>query len=78
MTDIPQCDFHIHTKYLGCANGTMEVSSIGGGSQWAVDFDITVSLLLVGGKLEGVIKDQTTAQFMQEKSFNDRWLVTQA
>ena len=23
-----QCDFHIHTKYLGCANGTMEVPAI--------------------------------------------------
>lgn len=22
------CDFHIHTKYLGCANGTMEVPAI--------------------------------------------------
>ncbi|MFH1970421.1 MAG: PHP domain-containing protein [Verrucomicrobiota bacterium] len=28
MTDIPRCDFHIHTKYLGCANGTMEVPAI--------------------------------------------------
>jgi histidinol phosphatase-like PHP family hydrolase len=28
MTDIPRCDFHIHTKYLGCANGTMEIPAI--------------------------------------------------
>ena len=28
MTDIPKRDFHIHTKYLGCANGTMEVHDI--------------------------------------------------
>lgn len=28
MTNIPQCDFHIHTKYLGCANGTMEIHAI--------------------------------------------------
>ena len=28
MTDVPRCDFHIHTKYLGCANGTMEVPAI--------------------------------------------------
>ena len=28
MTEIPRCDFHIHTKYLGCANGTMEVAAI--------------------------------------------------
>ncbi len=26
--NIPCCDYHIHTKYLGCANGTMEVSAI--------------------------------------------------
>lgn len=28
MTDIPRCDFHIHTKYLGCANATMEITAI--------------------------------------------------
>ena len=28
MTDVPRCDFHIHTKYLGCANKTMEVPAI--------------------------------------------------
>jgi len=28
MTDIPRCDFHMHTKYLGCANGTMEVPAM--------------------------------------------------
>ena len=28
MTDKVQCDFHIHTKYLGCANDTMEVPAI--------------------------------------------------
>jgi histidinol phosphatase-like PHP family hydrolase len=25
---VPKCDFHIHTKYLGCANETMEVQAI--------------------------------------------------
>ncbi len=25
---IPKCDFHIHTKYLGCANETMEIPAI--------------------------------------------------
>ena len=24
----PRCDFHIHTKYLGCANSTMEIPAI--------------------------------------------------
>ncbi len=28
MTNLPRCDFHIHTKYLGCANDTMEVAAI--------------------------------------------------
>ena len=27
-TNIPRYDFHIHTKYLGCGNATMEVSAI--------------------------------------------------
>ncbi len=26
--DIPHYDFHIHTKYLGCANATMEIDAI--------------------------------------------------
>jgi histidinol phosphatase-like PHP family hydrolase len=28
MVGIPHCDFHVHTKYLGCANETMEVAAI--------------------------------------------------
>jgi len=28
MTACPRCDFHIHTKYLKCANETMEVPAI--------------------------------------------------
>ena len=28
MTGIPPCDYHIHTRHLGCANGTMEVPAI--------------------------------------------------
>jgi histidinol phosphatase-like PHP family hydrolase len=28
MTSYPRCDFHIHTKYLKCANETMEVPAI--------------------------------------------------
>jgi len=28
MTDIPRYDFHMHTKYLGCANGTMEIPAM--------------------------------------------------
>ncbi len=25
---LPRCDFHVHTKYLGCANATMEIPAI--------------------------------------------------
>ena len=28
MTPTDRCDFHIHTKYLGCANETMEIAAI--------------------------------------------------
>jgi len=28
MSETARCDFHIHTKYLGCANDTMEVEAI--------------------------------------------------
>jgi len=28
MAECGRCDFHIHTKYLGCANATMEVPAI--------------------------------------------------
>jgi len=28
MSQVAFCDYHIHTKYLGCANGTMEVPAI--------------------------------------------------
>ena len=28
MAGLPKCDCHIHTKYLGCANSTMEVPAI--------------------------------------------------
>lgn len=28
MSDIPKCDYHIHTKYLRCANETMGIQAI--------------------------------------------------
>ena len=28
MNKIPRCDYHTHTKYLGCANQTMELTNI--------------------------------------------------
>lgn len=28
LTSLPRCDFHIHTKYLGCGNATMEIAAI--------------------------------------------------
>ena len=28
MRDIVHCDYHMHTRYLGCANATMEIGPI--------------------------------------------------
>lgn len=58
----------------GGTTGTMKISPSGAGSSWAADFDIKVSIPMVGGKLEGVLKDETASNFKQEKVFNDQWL----
>jgi hypothetical protein len=58
----------------GGTTGTMKISPSGSGASWAADFDIKVSIPMVGGKLEGVLKDQTAENFKQEKAFNDQWL----
>lgn len=58
----------------GGMTGTYKISSSGSGSTWAADYDIKVSLPMVGGKLEGVMKDETASNFKQEKAFNDQWL----
>jgi hypothetical protein len=31
---------------------------------------------MVGGKLEGLMLDETTANFKKEKEFNDSWLAS--
>lgn len=62
----------------GGTTGTMSITPSGSGTVWQSDFDIKVSLPLVGGKLEGVLKDETGSNFKQEKAFNDTWLVNNA
>ncbi len=58
----------------GGTTGTMKITPSGAGSSWAADFDIKVSIPMVGGKLEGVMKGETAQNFKQEKAFNDQWL----
>jgi hypothetical protein len=58
----------------GGMTGTYKISASGSGSTWAADYDIKVSIPMVGGKLEGVMKDETASNFKQEKTFNDQWL----
>ncbi len=65
----------IHVKNVpGATTGTMEMKPSGAGSTWSADFNIKVSIPMVGGKLEGVMKDETASNFKQEKTFNDQWL----
>lgn len=58
----------------GGTTGAMVIKPTGAGSVWDADLDIKVSLPLVGGKLEGVILNETASNFVQEKQFNDSWL----
>ncbi len=62
----------------GGTTGTMEIVPAGAGSEWSADFDIKVSIPMVGGKLEGVMQNETGATFKQEKAFNDKWLAENA
>lgn len=75
--DALSCDIEIATKNApGGTTGTMSVVPAGDGSDWLADFTIKVSLPLVGGKLEGVMHQETAANFRHEKAFNDRWLAS--
>jgi hypothetical protein len=75
--DSAACTIEIQVKNLpGGTTGTMELNPSGSGSTWSADFDIKVGIPMVGGKLEGLLKDETGSNFRQEKSFNDQWLAT--
>ena len=58
----------------GSTTGTMDINASADGAVWSFDFDTKVSIPMVGGKLEGIMNDQTGEQLQQEKGFNDRWL----
>lgn len=62
----------------GGTTGTMSITPSGSGTVWQSDFDIKVSVPLVGGKLEDVLKKETASNFKQEKAFNDTWLANNA
>ncbi len=73
--DSATCSVEIRIKNVpGGTTGTMDITSSGSGSSWAANFDIKFSVPLVGGKLEGLMRDETASNFKQEKAFNDQWL----
>ena len=77
--DSASATIEIHVKNVpGATTGTMTMSPSGDGTSWSFDFDTKVSIPMVGGKLEGVMTDQTGDQLGQEKSFNDQWLADNA
>jgi hypothetical protein len=75
--DSARCDITIEVKNVpGGTTGTMSMASSGAGVVWDADLDIKISLPLVGGKLEGVMLQETASNFKQEKVFNDSWLAS--
>lgn len=75
--DSAHCDITIEVKNVpGGTTGTMDMKPSGDGTVWDADFDIKISLPLVGGKLEGVMLEETRANFVKEKAFNDSWLAS--
>lgn len=73
--DSASATIEIHVKNVpGGTTGTMEMSESDGRTTWSFDFDTKVSIPMVGGKLEGIMNDQTGDQLAQEKAFNDQWL----
>jgi hypothetical protein len=77
--DSASATIEIHVKNVpGGTTGTMEVGASGDSATWSFDFDTKVGLPMVGGKLEGIMNDQTGEQLGQEKTFNDQWLADNA
>lgn len=73
------CEIQIATKGApGGTTGTMIVEPKGNGCAWRADFQIKVSIPFVGGKLEGLMLEQTESSFASEKQFNDQWLAERA
>lgn len=71
------CTISIATKGApGGTEGTMTIKSDGDTSIWTADFDIKVSIPLLGKKLESIMHEETANNFVKEKSFNDEWLAS--
>ena len=71
------CQITIATKGApGGTEGTMTVTPSAGGCTWTSNFDIKVSIPLLGKKLEAVMLEETGGNFVKEKAFNDEWLAS--
>lgn len=77
--DSVTCAVQITVKNLpGGTTGTIDITPVESGCTWSTDFDIKIGVPLVGGKLEDLMKDETTSNQAQEKVFNDQWLADNA
>ena len=55
-------------------SGTASVTAQGAGSVLTYDLDVKASVPLIGGKLEKLVVDLTTAGFVKEQSVGAAWL----
>lgn len=77
--DSASCAIEIAVKNLpGGTTGTMSITPSGSGCTQTADLDIKIPVPLVGGRLEGLMHEQTGVQFAEEKAFKDSWLAEQA
>lgn len=77
--DAASATIEIQVKNVpGQTTGTMDIMASGDSSTWSFNFDTKVSIPMVGGKLEGIMTEQTGVQLGEEKPFNDQWLADHA
>lgn len=75
--DSLHCEITIAVKNVpGGTTGTMDIKPAGAGTAWSADFDIKVSIPMLGGKFEKLMVDETGKSFVNEKKFNDTWLTS--
>jgi Protein of unknown function (DUF2505) len=70
------CDFAVAIANVpGGVTGWMRIDPVGEGqSDWSLEYTIKVGIPLIGGKLEGVLKDETRTNLDEEFAFNAKWL----
>lgn len=70
------CDFAVEIANVpGGMKGWMKIVPVGEAqSDWILEYSIKVSIPLIGGKLEGVMKDETRANLEKEFAFNSAWV----